>query len=268
MKTNQIFNFARFGKYAKSTFSTTYKQTMLVWATIMASSFIMCLIAMAPNNSQWNHGGWVPLFISVYFVAGIIYAGVSFPQFRSKEKTLMALMVPVTPFERLLYEFIDKVVSFILIYPILFWVISSLAVFVRNSFGMGNNRWVEVNGIRIFPFETISYQQPFVNAEDGLIPMFFALSIFLFAIAFAGTATFRKYPLIKTIVFVGAVIGISAGYFALILEKFQLKNPWIANLEHTMTAQQGFLTGAILLSIMSLITLAYAYFKLKEKEVQ
>lgn len=267
METNQIFNYKRFGKYTKSTLALNFKQIIMMGGVLVISIFVLSLIAMAQNTSQWNKEGWIPLFIGIYFVGGIILAGFAFSQFRSKEKTIMSLMLPVTTFERFLYELIEKVASFILLYPVLFWIFSSLAVFVRNSFRV-NNEWIEVNGFRSFPFETISYQQPIVNAEDGLIPMFFALSIILFTIAFAGAATFRKYPLVKTIVFVGAVIGILAGYFALILEKFQLRNPWIANLEHTMTAQQGFLTGTILLTIISLIALAYAYFKLKEKEVQ
>lgn len=267
MKTNHIFNYKRFCRYAKSTLALNFKQTMMMGGVIVISIFIISLIAMAQNTSQWNKEGWIPVFIVNYFVVGIIYAGFAFSQFRSKEKTIMSLMVPVTPFERFLYEFIEKIASFILLYPILFWVFSSLAVFVRNSFRI-NNEMIEVNGFRTYPFETISYQQPIANTEDGLILMFFTLSVFLFIIAFAGAATFRKYPLVKTIVFVGAVIGVLAGYFALILEKFQLKNPWIAYLEHNMKAEQGFLTGTILFALMSLIAMAYAYFKLKEKEVQ
>jgi len=266
MKTNQIFNFKRFARYAKSTLALNFKQTMMMGGVIVISIFIISLIAMAQNTSQWNKEGWIPVFIVNYFVVGIIYAGFAFSQFRSKEKTIMSMMVPVTPFERFLYEFIEKIASFILLYPILFWVFSSLAVFVRNSIPFEYTK-IEVNGFKTFPFEIISYQQPIANTEDGLISMLFTLSIFLFIIAFAGATTFRKYPLVKTIVFVGAVIGIIAGYFAVIFEKFQLKNPWIANLEHTMKAEQGFLTGSILLTIASLIVLSFAYFKLKEKEV-
>lgn len=268
MKTNHIFNFKRFARYAKSTLALNFKQTMMMGGVIVISIFIISLIAMAQNTSQWNKEGWIPVFIVNYFVVGIIYAGFAFSQFRSKEKTIMSMMVPVTPFERFLYEFIEKIASFILLYPILFWVFSSLAVFVRNSFGMGNNRWVEVNGIRIFPFETISYHQPIVNAEDGLIPMFFALSIFLFTIAFAGAATFRKYPLVKTIVFVGAVIGISAGYFVLIFEKLHLNHPWLENLGDHLSKTQGLTLSTFILLLLSLITLSFAYFKLKEKEIQ
>ena len=267
MKTNNIFNLKRFGKYAKSTLALNIKQTMLMWGVLAISIFIISLIAMAQNSSQWNKEGWIPVFIGIYFVIGIIYAGFAFSQFRSKEKTIMSMMVPVTAFERFLYEFIEKIASYILLYPILFWVFSSLAVFVRNSIPVEFTK-IEVNGFRTFPFEIISYQKPIVTSEDGLILMFFTLSIFLFIIVFAGAATFRKYPLVKTIVFVGGVLAVTAGYFVLIFEKLRLNNPWIANLEHTMTAQQGFLTGTILFAIMGLTALVYAYFKLKEKEVQ
>lgn len=266
MKTNQLFNFKRFARYAKSTLALNFKQTMMMGGVIVISIFIISLIAMAQNTSQWNKEGWIPVFIVNYFVVGIIYAGFAFSQFRSKEKTIMSLMVPVTPFERFLYEFIEKIASFILLYPILFWVFSSLAVFVRNSIPFEYTK-IEVNGFKTFPFEIISYQQPIANTEDGLILMFFTLSVFLFIIAFAGAATFRKYPLVKTIVFVGAVLGIMIGYITLIFEKVQLRNGWIMYLEHSIKAEQGFMLGSIVLMLMSLIALFFAYFKLKEKEV-
>ena len=67
---------------------------------IVISIFIISLIAMAQNPSYWNKDGWIPVFIVNYFVVGIIYAGFAFSQFRSKEKTIMSLMVPVTTFRK------------------------------------------------------------------------------------------------------------------------------------------------------------------------
>ena len=73
---------------------------------------------------------------------------------------------------------------------------------------------------------------------------------------------------IKTIVFVGGVLGVIGGYFVLIFEKFHLFNPWISNFDNHVSKEQGITILIVLAAIVSLITLAYAYFKLKEKEAQ
>jgi len=266
MRTIKLFNMKRFGRFAKSTICLNYKQTLMMCGVLAISIFVISLIAMAQNTSQWNKDGWIPVFIVNYFVAGIIYAGFAFSQFRSKEKTIMSLMVPVTPFERFLYEFIEKIASYILLYPFLFWIFSSLAVFVGNAYPTKNIS-VKVNGFTTYPFETISYQQPIANAENGLIPMLFALSILAFTLAFAGAATFRKNPLVKTIIFVGVVFGIIAGYIYLIAVKLKLQYPWIEILKDYLQKEQAFVILTIILLAFSLITFCYSYFKLKEKEV-
>lgn len=265
MKTYNIFNLKRFGKFAKSSIVINYKQNLLLWEALVTFIFVTSLLMIVDSASQWNRDGWMPLFIGTYFVAGIIFAGSSFPQFRNKEKTMMSLMTPVTSFERLLYEFLEKVVAYILLFPALFYLMSSFAVVVRNVFQ--TNRVVAVNGVNSFPFQSISFDH-LVTGSDGLFWAFFGLSIAVFSLSFAGAAVFRKYPLVKTIVFVGGVLGVIGGYFVLIFEKFHLFNPWISNFGDHASKEQSIAFLIILSVVASLVTLAYAYFKLKEKEAQ
>jgi hypothetical protein len=265
MKTIQIFNFNRFGKYAKSTIAITYKQNLLAWGALVTFIFLASLIAMADNSSNWNRDGWIPLFLGIYFIAGIIYAGVSFAPFRSKEKTIMSLMMPVTPFERLLYEFLEKVVVYIILLPIVFYLFSTFALVFRNIFEP--HQMVTVNGINSFPFKPVSWST-LIKASDGFFAAFFSLSVFLFSLSFTGAATFRKYPLIKTVVFVGVVLAVIAGYFVLIFQKLQLQNPWLESIGDHWSKEQGVTLMVSLAVVASLITLAFAYFKLKEKEAQ
>ena len=265
MKTNNILNLKRFGMFAKSSIIINYKQNILLWGALVTFIFVASLLSMADNGSSWNRDGWMPLFIGTYFVAGIVFAGSSFPQFRNKEKTMMSLMTPVTSFERLLYEFLGKVVVFIILFPALFYLLSSFAVVVRNVFQP--NQVVTVNGVNSFPFHSISFDH-LITGADGFFWAFFGLSIAVFSLSFAGTVVFRKYPLVKTIVFVGGVLAVTAGYFVLIFEKFHLINPWISNVADQVSKEQGIAILIALAATMSLITLAYAYFKLKEKEVQ
>jgi len=265
MKTYNIFNLKRFGKFAKSSIIINYKQNLLLWEALVTFILVTSLLMIVDSGSQWNRDGWMPLFIGTYFVAGIIFAGSSFPQFRNKEKTMMSLMTPVTSFERLLYEFLEKVVVYILLFPALFYLMSSFAVVVRNVFQ--TNRVVAVNGVNSFPFHSISFDH-LITGADGLFWAFFGLSIAVFSLSFAGAAVFRKYPLVKTIVFVGGVLGVIGGYFVLIFEKFHLNHPWLESIVDHWSKEQGAAFMITFATLASLVTLAYAYFKLKEKEAQ
>lgn len=273
MKTNQIFNFTRFGRYAKSTLILTYRQTLMIWGTIATSIFLLSLFFMVLAH-DWNNNEWIRAFFIVLFGGGIIYAGMSFPSFRKKEKTIVSLMVPVTALERFLYELLEKIVAFLILLPLFFQIFSSFAVFVSNAAEPGkitteeymiNNTVVKFQS---FPYDYISWGSAIKSFEDGLLFMILSFAFFAFTLAFAGAATFRKYPLIKTIVFCGAVIAMVSWYLYILIEKINLRHPWIANLEHQWSAQQGFMTGSIILIISSLIMLTFTYFKIKEKEVQ
>lgn len=265
MQSNQFFSLKRFGKYASCSFITNYRQMLLFWGAIAFGVLAISLLNMKSIHSNWNRDGWVPLFLAMFYVGGLLSTGFAFSWFRSRERTIAELMIPVSTFERFLYEFLEKVVGFLILFPTIFYVSSSLAVGIRNTFAFGATE-ATVNGRITFPFETISFEQLSSHTEPGLFGMLFVLSILAFVLAFAGAATFRKMPLIKTIVFVGLVFLTGVGYFYLMLEKLKLRHPWVENLEHDMTAQKGFLIGKLAFATIALIALTYTYFKLKEKE--
>lgn len=265
MKNIQFFNLKRFGKYAACSLISNYRQTLLFWGAIWFAIFAFTLISIANSHSMWNYDNWIPLFIIVYCISGLLYTGFAFPSFRNKKRTYNELMIPVTAFERLVYEFFEKIVVFIILYPPIFYISSSMAVGIRNSLSFGTIN-VEFNGFTTFPFEVISFDKLNANMEPGLFGMLFMLSVLGFVLAFAGAASFRKLPLIKTIVIVGLIFLTCIGYMYLLFEKLNLHNSWIANLEHDITAKQGFAIGALVFGLISLTALAYTYFKLKEKE--
>jgi hypothetical protein len=265
MKTNQFFSFKRFSKYASCSFISNYRQTLLFWGAVWFAVLSFSLLNMRGHHSNWNNDGWVILFMLGFYIAGLLYSGFAFPSFRSKERTLTELMIPVSTFERLLYEFIEKIVAFMLLYPVIFYVASCMAVGIRNTFKFGTIH-ATINGVTTFPFETVSFQQLNSNLEPGLFGMLFMLSVLAFVLALAGSATFRKLPLIKMIVFVGLLLLTGIGYFYMLFEKWNMKKSWIVEFEHKVTAQQGFHIGVTVFAIICLIAMSYTYFKLKEKE--
>jgi hypothetical protein len=264
MKTNHFFSIKRFGKYASCSFISNYRQTLLFWGSVWFAIFAISLLNMKSTHSNWN-SNWIVIFMFGFIITGLLYSGFAFTSFRSKERTITELMIPVSAFERFLYEFIDKIAVFLLLYPSIFYVSSSFAVGIRNSFP-GRVTSATYNNHTLFPFETFSFEKLTGDLEPELVTMIFTLSVLAFILALAGSATFRKLPLIKTVVFIGLVFLTGIGYFYLMLEKWQMKNPWISKLDNIIKEQNGFLIGTLVFALISLIALAYTYFKLKEKE--
>lgn len=272
MQTNQIFSFSRFGRYTKSSLILNYRQLLMVWGGMISVIFLFFLLISINRTIESDNIS--QMFLTLFFGAGIIFAGISFPAFRKKEKTIALLTIPASALERFAYEFLEKIVAFIVFYPPVYYLASNSAIFMRNTLSLEQTKTVEyvMNGavtrVQLFPFQYFSLNRVMSEAQEGQLFLFFSIAVLLFSIAFAGAATFRKYPLLKTIVFCGALVATVFGYIYFLMEKLRVRNPWIANYDLNLTAKQGFeLAGAILM-FFSLIILSYAYFKVKEKEAQ
>jgi hypothetical protein len=263
MKTNQTFSIKRFGKYIISNLTLTYRQTLLMWGALAVSIFLISLFALYTNSHNW-HEGHITMFVIISFIAGILYASFSFSSFRRKEKTTTSLMLPITAFERFLYEFVEKFIVFIILYPIVFSLFSNFAVFIRNTF---HTPMETVNGLVTSPFKYFQVQEVFKNNQDGVTGFLISLGLLLFTLVFAGSATFRKYPLVKTIVFVGVIILTIIGYFYMLVAKIKLDDPWIAGILEQSTVNQRFKLMSLVFILFSLVALTFAFFKVKEKEV-
>jgi hypothetical protein len=265
MKTNQIFSIKRFGKYASCSFISNYRQSLLFWGALTFTLIALSIFIMRGTYSNWNSDGWEQIFIPGFYLGGAIYTGFAFPGFRSKERTQTELLIPVSAFERLLYEFLVKVIAFIILFPIIFYISSSLAVGISNTLHIGTVS-ATLNGIETFPYKTISYAKLYNPMPQGFFSMICMLSVLVFVIAFAGAATFRKLPLIKTIVIIGSIIMTGITYFYLLVQNSVLRNSWPKYLENTFTQKQVFLLITLIFAFITLVALVYTYFKLKEKE--
>lgn len=259
MKTNQIFSLKRFCTYAVSSLTLHNRQLLLMTGAVSAGLLLFLSFLMFVNHS-WNEHQWIPFLIFVVPVAGLLYVGSAFPALRSPEKTIGFLMIPASSFEKFLYEFIERIIFFCVFFPILLYLVGNLA------FGMIEAIKQSMN----IPFnaESLSYRQFWgkVMPEEGRnLLALGALSAL--SLAFAGAVVFRKLPLIKTIIFVCAVVFAFIGYIVLVFEKMHLRHPWLEPFFRNWEKHQILTLFAVLLSVFILIILSYAYFKLKEKEV-
>lgn len=204
---------------------------------------------------------WRNIFFFLFSVFGLLFVGAAFTSLRSQEKTLSFLMIPSSVFEKFLYNFIERIVLFCVIFPIIFYLFGNLALIIVRFTNL-------MLGASIDHFRDFSPGFLFEKESWGFKWLILTGAFFFLSLAFAGATTFRKYPLVKSIIFVGSVIIFSVGYIFTIVEKLHLNHPWIEKFEDYFNKDQAIALASITMFVSGLIALAFAYFKLKEKEVQ
>lgn len=259
MKTNQLFSLKRFWTYTVSSVTLHHRQLLLMTGAVSAGLLLFLSFLMFINRN-WNEHQWIPVLIFVVPIAGLLYVGSAFPALRSPEKATGFLMIPASSFEKFLYEFIERIVFFCILFPILLYLVGNLAFVMTET----------IKHAMAIPFdaESLSYRQFFdkmLPEEGKKLLALGALSAL--SLAFAGAVVFRKLPLIKTIIFVCAVFFAFAGYMVLIFDRMNLHHPWLEPLFRNLGQEKMFTLFGVLLGVFILTILSYAYFKLKEKEV-
>ncbi len=260
MKTNTIFNLKRFKNYALSSLILRYRNLLLLLGVASFGILLLCFFILLENGHGWNNNDWAEFVTFIISIAGILYVGSSFPYLRTREKTQSALMVPSSTMEKFLYEFTERILLFFIMFPLILFLFGNMALMIVDTYNSAKG--VVMNA------SPLSYGEMISDIEGQGKWVIIEGALFVLSLAFAGAVTFRKYPLVKTVVFVCSVLSISAGYFVLIFEKLHLNHPWLENLGDHLSKTQGLTLSTFILLLLSLITLSFAYFKLKEKEVQ
>ncbi len=213
------------------------------------------------DSFVWNAGSWQPTFYLSGAVAAILYIGNSFPYFRKKDTSVGMIMLPASVFEKFVYEYLSRVVLFTLLFPIFFSFIAHLVVPIAHYF-------YPKKGIISFSFDLLF---PVFNREsDTLIAYYIipALYILITSLFLAGAVIVRRYPLVKTLVSLGVFVLSIIGYFYLIMEKMKIGDSLSYFANRVWGQEEGAIkTFFALIIVTSITTLAYTYFKLKEKEV-
>jgi len=211
---------------------------------------------------NWHNDNYMVTFTFLFFLLGIIYSSLSFPAFRSKEKSMTYLMLPATASEKFVFEFLTRIILFILFMPLLFWIVANLEGAVVHYYVP------ELTNYK-FSFTELSLTIDGQHKTDGLAK--FAVvqgCLFVLIAAFAGASHFTKSPLLKTM-FTVSIIQAGYGLFIYFLVKgLNLRGYYSANdrvlfinNEHDVMV---FL--AIAVTAINLCLLAIAFFRLKEKE--
>jgi hypothetical protein len=174
-------------------------------------------------------------------------------------------MLPASTAEKFLFEFLTRIIAYILFMPVIFWTVANIeGNVIRHFIPTSENFYYK------FPFTTYFRIFSHTTAIEGWNKFGgLQIGLFSFIVVFTGASHFLKSPLVKTM-FTFSVVLIGFSLFSYLLYKG-------LNLTKDNLSYEGFFSvrtrdGAavvvsLLLVALNIALLAIAWFSLKEKEV-
>ena len=264
MQTNHQFSFQRLLLLGKQSFLINKKLIGISLAGFAGILFLLLLwFQYISHFTRWENKNYMITFTFLFFITGIIYTGLSFPAFRTKEKSMAYLMLPASTTEKFVFELLSRIILFIFLMPVFFWLVANIEGILVHTFipDLTNYKFSFGDGYAEMNKGGKFEGWPTVLAVQG--------ALFVFISAFTGASHFSKSPLLKTM-FTFSLILAGYGLFSYLLVKglnlreYHPVNDRILFIDSKESAIASF---AILLTLVNLCILAIAWFRLKEKEV-
>ncbi|MFA5328658.1 MAG: hypothetical protein WC384_12775 [Prolixibacteraceae bacterium] len=263
MKQNKYFSTGRFARLFRNDLLINQKTYLFTLAGLgIAIYALMYFLMMNTKHVGINqYTGFI-----VFYLMGVgVVVGTAFPALTNQIKTNNYLLAPGSTFEKYMVQFVIRIVIFIPIALLVFWISAHLA---KASLVPDPNIGFDPKvSIADFRFSDLLDGVAFV---DKLVII---LSIFSFAcLLFTGSVFFNHFALIKTLIVTALMVGAVILTFVLFSHIFypaetqgfdiELKAYQIT--ENLFNVQ---LAAYLLGGLSWLFFLPLAYFKLKEKEV-
>lgn len=252
---NQVFNMNRFFRYSSfnlSMNSRTYWMQLLSMVFVILSMLMFTML----TADDFDLKDWRNVFLIAGIVSVLLFVAGAFPYLKKKETQIQFYMQPASVFEKFIFEFLLRFVGFMVIFPVLFWLIGELSYVLVSA--IQSMRGQDMQG---FYRVSVLFDSFFV--EDGelkTITFFFNALAVVMAFIFSGTCTFMKFALAKTAAFVIALGALIFYHFYYMTQVLSLR---IANENEPNIHEDMPWLGALFVMLI----LAFGYFKLKEKEV-
>jgi len=264
METNHSFSIQRFFLLCKQSLIINKKLIGISIAGFAGTLFIALIIFQYNSPYRnWQIEKYMATFAFLFFPLGIIFSSLSFPAFRSKEKSMAYLMLPTSASEKYVFELVTRIILFVLVMPLLFWIVANLEGAVVHSYRpeLVNYKFSFVEG----------WSEMTKNEKLGAWAIFAMVQgcFFVFISAFTGASHFAKSPLLKSL-FTLSLIVASYSLFTFLLvkglnlEKYKPSNDRVLFMSNKQDAIVFLAIGA---TVINLSLLAIAWFRLKEKEV-
>lgn len=255
MKTTNSFSMSRFALLAKQYLIYNRKLILTSIFGFIGGLFVLFFaIQIITDFDAWRWDHFFFLFVGLFTVLAVAYSGSSFPGLRSKEKSYSYLLLPVTAFEKFLFELLSRIVLFALLIPALYWAIFHLEGSLVQ--------WAHPR----FNFQSFSFFDGFhlrTAVETKWMINFTAAEGLLFlTVPFFGASAFMKNPIVKTVAW---SIGIVAAH--LIFYAILHNNQVSFSRSIFQTPGVGIVVMTIYVLLVNAALVARAYFKLRRKEV-
>lgn len=264
MQQNNSFSIGRMLLLYRQAFVENKKELLiyiggLCGGILLVTSFFILVLDtnMLARPEAWKNNKYVLIFMFMFVGLGILYNSMAFPGFRSKEKSLTYLMQPTSRLEKFTFEFINRLLFYIVGFPLIAWVMMNL---------VGNVIYELEPGFVNYRFDMSPIFNKFQGWEKALA--FFA-GLLMFTIPFTGASHFQKKTLIKTLLTLAIIVG-AYGLLAFLLFKgLDLGNYNPVNKRITFISSKEEVIQSLCLAAIAtnLLLLTVSYFKLKEKEV-
>jgi hypothetical protein len=195
----------------------------------------------------WTHKNFITVFVPLFMILAVLYAGSAFPGLRSRDRAIKYLTLPVSTKEKFLFELVTRIALFVILMPTLFWAIfyleGQLVALINPN----------------FTFQSFSYLDGFngpTQYQNNLIMTFVASHGLLFlTFPFFGATVFMKNQIIKTI---ALAFGILIVFFIV----FNFNNFLEAIIKQYMLEFTCFIIA------LNFTLVVLAYFRLKNKQVR
>jgi hypothetical protein len=279
MPFNNYFNLNRFARLLKQDLLINKTRYLLAIVGLGLVTYVLCYlflnsvkISMILNEGEID--SYYGMSFAIFMMAVGVVMGTAFPDLSDKIKTSNYLLNPGSTLEKLLLQFLIRIVFFVPIALGIFWIAIRLAkaslipgIVMVNSV----ERLIDPAVIPYFDYVFLitNYKGKIWEIWQTVFLIFglFSYGTYLFA----GATYFKRYALVKTVIVSAVVLGISISFSVLLshifypqeTHGFNTKLNEFAVTEH-LSSLELFL---LLLSLLSwMFFLAIAYFKLKEKE--
>jgi hypothetical protein len=263
MQTNNSFSSTRFMMLIKQSLIINKSMIGISLAGLTGSLFVVLLFLQRVSNFiYWDNQKYMSFFLVFFIFLGMIYSSLSFPAFRSKEKSIAYLLIPASRSEKFIFEFMIRIVIFVLLIPAIFWLVANLEGAIVHNFveRFTNYRFSFVVAIT----EIIKKQ----NLDAWGMYALILLYLFILIANFTGASHFTGSTLIKTLFTISAII---CGYILLIfllfkglnLKQYDPTTPGILFPKDNKEFITIFALGA---TVVNLTLIAIAWFRFKERE--
>lgn len=291
MSLNNYFNLKRFALLLKQDLllnRTKYLLAIVILGLLVFifsyielnkdQSNILAYIVDPEKNKNYKYYSVIRFYSEIfgyYLFALAIVVGTAFPDLSDKIKTSNFLLNPGSTFEKFLLQFLIRIAFFIPLALGIFWIAIRLAKFCLTPESKGISAGIDPSIIPYFHFQDLvtNHWENEVWEPQRIIFMIFAL-ITYGSYLFGGTTYFKRFAIIKTVLFSAVVCGIAVAYCWL-LDYFFIKD--IDKNDHSYglndikyelsfhSIDMVFLLLALCVPICLLFSCTY--FKLKEKQV-